>query len=260
MIRLLKKLKPDGTPYTRRLAVDEEIEKWIGLELSKFIESAKKFSSKSAEFISTEAVLYFARQAVAVSECQEALVEILLERLHFRLPRPDSIDGNSESLTAMNVREDVRDRFVDLLLQDRQNYEDRLDYYEVNFNHAVAADRLDASRRHWSEENRGTVLENAENEVLAVVEAAVGADDPFDPGEMDRKVYRLMLDAAIASLPELQRRIIEMLRKEIPIDSNDSSVLTIRRTLGKSEKTIRTHRDLAFASLRRRLENRGGMR
>jgi DNA-binding CsgD family transcriptional regulator len=45
-------------------------------------------------------------------------------------------------------------------------------------------------------------------------------------------------------------RVIEMLRQGIPIDSKDVDAVTIAKALGKSEKTIRTYRDKAFAVLR----------
>jgi DNA-directed RNA polymerase specialized sigma24 family protein len=41
-----------------------------------------------------------------------------------------------------------------------------------------------------------------------------------------------------------------MLQRDFPIDSKDPNVITIAKTLGKSEKTIRTHRDKAYATLR----------
>ena len=41
-----------------------------------------------------------------------------------------------------------------------------------------------------------------------------------------------------------------MLLKNIPIDTQEPDAVTISRTLGKSEKTIRTHRDKAMARLR----------
>jgi DNA-directed RNA polymerase specialized sigma24 family protein len=46
-----------------------------------------------------------------------------------------------------------------------------------------------------------------------------------------------------------------MLRQGIPIDSKEPGAVTIARTLGKSEKTIRTHRDRAFAALRAALSS-----
>ena len=50
-----------------------------------------------------------------------------------------------------------------------------------------------------------------------------------------------------------------MWRQDIPIESNDPLVESISKVLGKSEKTIRTHRDKAFSSLRLRLERKGKM-
>ena len=58
------------------------------------------------------------------------------------------------------------------------------------------------------------------------------------------------MDAAIEGLPPDQIRIIEMLRQGIPIDSKEAGAVTIAKALGKSEKTIRTHRDKALAALR----------
>jgi DNA-directed RNA polymerase specialized sigma24 family protein len=41
-----------------------------------------------------------------------------------------------------------------------------------------------------------------------------------------------------------------MLRQGFPIDSKDPQAMTVAKALGKSEKTIRLHRDRAFAALR----------
>ena len=41
-----------------------------------------------------------------------------------------------------------------------------------------------------------------------------------------------------------------MLRKGVPIDSKEADAVTIAKALGKSEKTIRTYRDKAFAAIR----------
>jgi DNA-directed RNA polymerase specialized sigma24 family protein len=67
---------------------------------------------------------------------------------------------------------------------------------------------------------------------------------------LDDPAYRLRLEAAIDALPPEQSRIIHMLRKDIPIDSKDPNVFTIAKALGRSEKTVRTYRDKAYAALR----------
>jgi DNA-directed RNA polymerase specialized sigma24 family protein len=41
-----------------------------------------------------------------------------------------------------------------------------------------------------------------------------------------------------------------MLRQGFPIDSKEPDVMTIAKALGRSEKTVRTYRDKAFAALR----------
>ena len=210
------------------------------------------------EFISPEALLYFIRNADACAH-RERLTEKLLVRVARRVPSVAGSGDNTVSLTKITIREDMRDHFIDLLLNDRKPYDDRLDYYEVNFNGAVAADRRDANERHWKHENRTAELETDDGEVSAEVESAAGEYDPFDADELDKNVYRLLLDEAIDSLPEFQRRIVVMWHQDIPIESNDPSVASISKVLGKSEKTIRTHRDKAFASLKLRLERKGKM-
>jgi hypothetical protein len=256
--RPLRKLKLDGTPYFRREKVEAEIQALAGISAGELERRAGLWQVSEPGFVSPEALLYFVRNAAAGAH-REKLTEKLLVRVARRVPPVADSGGVTVSLTKINIREDVRDHFVDLLLSDRKQYDDRLDYYEVNFNGAVAADRRDANARHWKHENRTAELEIEDGEVSAQVESAVGDYDPFDADELDKKDYRLLLDDAIDSLPEFQRRIVVMWRQDIPVESKAPSVESISKVLGKSEKTIRTHRDKAFASLKLRLERKGKM-
>lgn len=257
MVHPLRKIKLDGTLYRRRPAVEAEIQELAAISTSELEYRASILSRSSSEFVSPEALVHFVRNAEAGTH-RERLTERLLHRVFRLVPSAEGSGGGTVSLTKTNIRDDVVDHFIDLLLSDRATYDDRLDYYEINFNSAIAKDRKDASGRHWKRENRNEELgadEEADVEEAAI--GGIGGYDPFDPHELDRKIYRLRLDEAIDSLPELQRRIVEMWRQEIPIDSQDPSVETISKVLGKSEKTIRTHRDKAFATLRLRLEREG---
>lgn len=258
MSRPLRKHKLDGTPYFRRDKVETEIQAFAGISPAELERCADLWQASDPGFVSPEALLYFVRNAAGGAH-REKLTEKLLVRVARRVPSVADAGGASVSLTRMNIREDVRDHFVDLLLSDREQYDDRLDYYEVNFSSAVAADRRDANERHWKHENRTAELETEDGTVSAQVESAVGDYDPFDADELDKKDYRLLLDDAIDSLPEFHRRIVVMLRQEVPIESKDLSIESISKVLGKSEKTIRTHRDKAFASLKLRLERKGKM-
>ncbi len=258
MLRPLRKLKGDGTPYFRRDEVEAEIQALAGISAAELERRAGLWQTSEPGFVSPEALLYFVRNASAGTN-RDKLTETLLCRAARRVPPVTDPGDKTVSLTKMNIREDVVDHFVDLLLSDRDKYDERLAYYEVNFNAAIAADRHDANVRHWKHENRNDELETEDGEISVDVESLVGGYNPFDPDELDKKDYRLLLDDAIDSLPELQRRIVVMWRQEIPIESNDPSVDSISKVLGKSEKTIRTHRDKAFASLKRRLERKGRM-
>lgn len=258
MARPLRKKKLDGTPYYRRQTVEAEIHEIAALGVTELGRGAALWPSSASGFVSPEALVYLVRNLPSGAH-RDKLTEQLLARVIRRIPRVTDSGGHTESLTRMNIREDVVDRFVDLLLSDRDGYDDRLDYYEINFNAAIAKARQDASNRHWKHENRNDELGSDEVGVSERVEAAIGDYDPFDADELDKKDYRLLLDDAIDSLPEFQRRIVEMWRQEIPIESKDPSVVTISKVLGKTEKTIRTHRDKAFASLRLRLERKGRM-
>lgn len=250
MARPLRKIKLDGTLYCRRPAVEAEVQELATIDASELVRIAINCSRASADFVSPEALVHFVRN-VEPGTHRETLIERLLERVYLLLPRSDDA-----SLTNANIRDDVADHFIDLLLSDRVAYDNRLDYYEINFNSAIAKDRKDARDRHWKHENRFDELEGEEDDAPLPI-ASIGGSDPFDPTELDQKSYRLRLDDAIDGLPEIQRRIIEMIRHDIPIDSKDPSVVTISKTLGKSEKTIRTYRDKAFATLRSRLELKG---
>jgi hypothetical protein len=226
----------DGTPYYRREAVEAELQELSAISASELERRSALWPSTSPGFISPEALAYFVRNVPAGAH-RDKLTEQLLHRVVRRVRRATDASGLTVSLTRMNILEDVSDHFVDLLLADRKEYDHRLDYYEVNFNSAIAKDRSDASARHWKHENRSDEMGSEEEEVSARVEAVIGGYNPFDADDLDKKDYRLLLDDAIDSLPEFQRRIVEMWRQEIPIESKDPSVASISKVLGKTEKT-----------------------
>lgn len=181
------------------------------------------------------------------------LYDLLFARVLRALPKDDD---KSTSLTGERIRDDVVGRFNELLSADRLGYVERLDYFEIRFDGAIARLRSDARERAWKAENRHASLEFDEEtgEPSAEVERAAGSFDPFTSAKYAEADYRLQLDEAINSLPVEQNRIITMLRDGFPIDAKDPSEMTISKALGKSEKTIRTHRDKAFEAIRAFIE------
>ena len=176
-----------------------------------------------------------------------------MERVLRSLPKAESPDGRTESYSRGLIREKVFGRVQELLAADRASYSERLDYFEIRFDGALANLRRDAQEQVWRDENRSVPLDMDDETgepSLEVERAAAEHINPFDSPHMEDRVFRLRLEAAIESLPVEQRSVIEMIRQEIPIDSKEPGAMTIASVLGRSEKTIRNYRNKAVASLR----------
>jgi hypothetical protein len=252
--RPLRKRRKSGSLYFRRTEVESEIlvlEQQSSQELLRLCAIGKDRPG----FVSTEALLYLVRNTVGTA-LHESLVKELLRRFSRLLPRVENADGVSSSMTNIFIRDEVNDSFIQNLVADFRSYNDGLDYYEVNFNHAVSLDKRDAKDKYWRHENRQIELGTEEDD--ADEDGSSNTDgetyNPFDAEEMDKKNYRRRLDDAIEELPDIQRRIVEMVKQEIPIESKDESIVTISKALQKSEKTIRNQRDKAYSTLRKKLQ------
>ncbi|UWR99674.1 DNA-binding response regulator [Phaeobacter inhibens] len=208
-------------------------------------------------YVPSECLVYFIRNSREdnTEAWFERLFKILAERVLRALPREGVSGGKTASLTNLAIRDRVFGRFVELLSLDRTSGSDKLDYFEVRFDGALASLRRDAQEQAWREENRSAPLEydTETGELSEEVERAAGSFDLSEALEIDDPDYRSRWEAAIDTLPRRQMRIIQMLREGIPIDSKDPNIVTIAKALGKSEKTIRTDRDKAFAALREAL-------
>jgi hypothetical protein len=254
MVTPLRKRRLGGEPYERDPKVEALIAELATLPRDQLIARAAITKRADPGYIPSEGLVYFLR--ASRHDNNEAgfdrLYRILTERVLRSLPRAESVDGETESLTRGVIRDKVFGRFVELLSADRAGYVDKVDYFEVRFDGALASLRRDAQEQAWRDENRSQPLEFDEEsgELSPEVEAAVGVYDPFAASDFDDPAYRLRLDAAIEALPTEQSRIIHMLRQGFPIDSKEPDVMTIAKTLGRSEKTVRTYHDKALAALR----------
>jgi len=250
----LRKRRLTGELYARDPKIETLLGELSSLSQDDLIARAAISRRNDSAYIPSECLVYFIRASRADNRETwfERLYKILAERVLRSLPKAHSADGKSESLTRGVIRDKVFSRFVELLATDRSDYSEKLDYFEVRFDGALASLRRDAQEQAWRDENRSAPLEydDETGEISPEVERAAGQFDPFTEPEIDSDAYRLRLDAAIDVLPPEQKRIIEMLRQGVPIDSKDPDVLTIAKALGRSEKTVRTYRDKATATLR----------
>lgn len=253
LITPLRKRRADGTLYTRVPEIEAELIELATLTHDALVARCRIRPSNAHGYVRSECVLHFVRARTGGSEAEFGrLYKILAERVLKRLPRAESADEKTASMAASRIREQAFDRFVELVIADRATYSENLDYYEIRFDGAVVNLKRDAQKQVWREANRSTSLhfDDEIGEPTFEVEQAVGHYDPFDPSEVDAARYRSRLDAAIDALPPDQRRIVEMIRQGIPIDSKEPGAMTVAKALQKSEKTIRTYRDKAYAVLR----------
>lgn len=249
----LRKRRPSGELYERIPEVQALLADLAALPREVLIGRAEITNRSAPGYVPSECLMYFIRASRRDDNeaWLERLYRILVRRVLRSLPRAENSDGKTESLTRGNVRDRVLGRFVELLSADRADYVDKLDYFEVRFDGALASLRHDAQKAAWREENRSTPLQDEESgELSPEVEAAAGTVDPFSASALADPSYRSRFDAAIETLPPEQSRIIQMLRQGFPIDSKEPDVMTIAKALGRSEKTVRNYRDKAFVALR----------
>jgi len=219
----LQKKTEAGKPYTRIPIIETRLTELSSLSDGDLVDLCKQ-SRAHPKYVPSECLLYFVRRCTSTKPS-------LFEQL---------------------FREGVYDRFIEMLMIDKADYEERLDMFEVRFDLALSRLKTDAQRKSYRAENRNADLgfDDDSADLNPEVETASEGYDPFAAIDIDNYRYRCRLDAAIETLPELQKRIIEMTRLDIPINSIDPNEVTISQVLNKVEKTIRNQKKKALASLR----------
>ena len=262
----LRKTKDDGSPYTRPPEVEASIDALLALGRTDLLQRCKIPDNRHPDYVRSECILHFVRLAKADNNDLhfEELFRILRARVHRALPAVKRFvdEGAKASVqaSAVEIRDAVLFRFQELLCLDREGYDERLDYFEIKFDGAIANLRRTARRKAWRDENRSNPLtcDEETSEPSKEVEDALARLHPPSTSKMDDPAYRLRLDAAIDSLPADQRRVIEMLLQGFQIESDDPEVTTIVKVLGCVEKTVRNRRDKALATLQAALAEETG--
>lgn len=260
----LTKRTEDGSLYRRPAEIEAALERVLALGRDEVLAAVAVQDRKHPEYIPSECLLHLVRKAASDNNERhfERLYVALMRRVDRALPRAEYRKGDDVGVdsTRNQIRTQVRDRFEELLVRDRQGGDDRLDLYEARFNFSLARLRATAREKAWREAARQAQLEGEgdDGELSLEVETAAGSLALPNREKWDDPLYRPRLDAAIRSLPIEQSRIIAMLRIGIPIDSKDPNVVTISKLLNCVEKTVRNRAKKAIASLQRALHLEGG--
>jgi DNA-directed RNA polymerase specialized sigma24 family protein len=252
----LRMRKPDGSLYCRPEEIEETLTVLLRLPTRELVERSRIEDAEAPNYVPSECMLYFVRR-LSFSDDEDSLRDLFLI-LRQRILRAVPVLGRrladsrkvGDKATELDVQEAVLDKFQELLCGDRVEYAERLDFFECRFNQALAFLRSTARRDARREESHSQPMDGDTNEFATEVELVLATlREPID-GQNGDFLYRSKLHVAISTLPLYERRVVELLLQDLPIDSKDKEVLTIVKILGCSEKTVRNRRDRAYRKLR----------
>jgi DNA-directed RNA polymerase specialized sigma24 family protein len=258
LIPSLRMHDADGNVYRRPKKIEEALMALSQLPANELVERSRIEDTDDPGYVPSECVLHLVRQSRLVQE-QDVLCDlykILGERVRRAVPvfarRIRGSGKLAENANDSEIQAIVLNKFHQLLCRDGQEYDERLDFYECRFNLALARLHVTARRDVQKEESHyeSMACDGESNEPSTEVEAALLNPKGPVPGESIDFLYRSKLQAAISSLPPEERRVIELLRDEMLIESEDENVLTIVKVLHCSEKTVRNRRNRAYVRLR----------
>ena len=257
----LRKTTRDGKLYSRRPEIEAALDVLAALSRSELAERCKISDPNNTNHLPSEVLVHLVRNSRGDNDDThfERLYRSLRLRVLARLPGLKGAKGadgkHYVSQTSLKITEQVMDRFQQILISDRGGYDDRLDYFEINFDGAVASLKTTARKKAWKEENASQALTyDEENELSPDIEAAAAAQNPLTAPDIDESAYRSRLDGAIDALPPKQRRVVELLRLGIPIEAKEPNDPSIVGIIDAAEKTVRNRRDKAFEAIRKALK------
>lgn len=225
-----------------------------GLPDAEQVRQCEVLSSDSPEFVPTECILYLVRlrrEHPPTDVTFEKLYAILLRRVLTQLPHPDRSGINQERAVDVEIREQVLEQFAILMAKDREEYNERLDFFEIRFQRGIAKLRATAIRNAVKLARRYTNLDGvqASGDMSKCEESQLETSDPINFEKLDEKSYRMRYFDAIVHLPDHLRVVIEMIRQGIPFESKKPNVVSISDTLGKTPKTVREYGKEAVRTL-----------
>jgi hypothetical protein len=252
----LRKSEPDGATYTRPENIELFIRATLDWPFEKLVERAKIINRQHPDYVPSEVLMYHLRSTRHDNSDTrfEPLYSIMVTRIEIACPRANSRVGNieTENLRAADLRNALVEHVVDLILRDRQEYCEQLDFFEIRFDRAIRLAKFDKYRRASRREDQKVPLEydDETGDVVHEVEEALARLRAHAWSVEEDLTYQIQVRQAIKALPESERKVINMLLAEIPIESENSDEQSIVRLLGCTEKTVRNRRDRAILKLR----------
>ena len=254
---------PDGTAYTRMAHVEPLLEILLELPFDEVLERCAISSRRDPAYLPSECLIHLVRSTRLDNRHARfnQLYALLLKRVGKALPRAERGDEDTGTVDASmsEINAAVIGRFSLLVTLDRQG-SNRLDFYEVHFDEAIAKLRFSVRRpvikRLMREQE---LLIDEYGELAAHLDTAAGSrDDTDDMQIFFDPIARPRLLVAIDSLPTEQKEVVTMTLQNIPGESIDPATPSISGILGCDPGTVRYRRARAVKTLRAKLGQEDG--
>jgi hypothetical protein len=246
MARPLTKYTRNGDRYTRPPNIEAVIDAALALDWPALHQRTLVRDRRSTDYLPSECLVHLIRKAHRDHHetIRDQLLAILLGRCEATLAAtlPDS-----RALNAAYLRDEVLGRLGELFAEDGTgDNPDELDYFEVRFNAALAALRIDLVREEVRALRRSSPLPDDEA-------IARRPDDVLhSPATQEKGLFLNQLFQAIHSLPPEERDAVILCDiLGYAEEANDPAKRTAATICGVTGRTIRNRRTRAAAKLSR---------
>ncbi|HBX38613.1 MAG TPA: hypothetical protein DEG76_15585 [Pseudohongiella sp.] len=253
MVLPLKKTTQDAEPYQRRAEIEQVLSSLDGLAPDQLVERL----TCTHQAVPFEVLIYFLRHTELElgSKHLEPIFRTFYGRLEAALRKSVSDTWIDYAAT---IREELAERIVEMIAKDRDSDEEKMYYWEVNFNHALSNLCTDVLRKHGPARetdpliNARPLTEESDSgeEVSHEVDIAAAEFINPNPSKIDEVAFRLRLMHAINELPVDERRAVGLWLQGMPIESQDPEAETIAQALECRERTVSNRLKRAFEKLR----------
>lgn len=253
MVIPLKKTTQEGAPYQRRTEIEQTLNALDGLTPDLLVERL----TCTQQAVPFEVLIYFLRHTEL--ELGSKHLELIFHTFYRRLEGAlRKVVSDARFDHAASIRDEISEQVVEKIAKDRSSQEDKMYYWEVNFNHALSSLRNDVLEKHGPARETDPLINarplteesGSGEEIRGEVDIAATEFFNPNPSKIDDVAFRSRLMDAINELPEDERRAVGLRWQGMPIESQDPEVETIAKALECTERTVRNRLKRAIEKLR----------
>lgn len=257
MPKPLTNRRRDGQLYRRPPEINIAVDAALALPRASIVGRLMSRSAVSPDYLPSEVLVHLMRETRSDNDQSffTSLYRELVRRIACGLPQPHThtVDGKAATDVRLErVRDAVMKRFEDSIVEDRYRPGTDLDIFECRFDYTIEKMREKAWRHHYREASRQhpKTVEMLEISIDSGEREFAGLRDKFfaDP------TSRILLYAEIDSLPDPDRRILQMLVQDFPIESKKLGEISITGTIGCDCKTVWNRRKAFVDRMRAKLD------